>query len=121
MFEEIRPRTPEEHAIGDRVYRAWARRLMRAREFVGFLAVTPAGRVVAGGGGWVPPGEAPPRAARPPRALPALDVHGARLPGSGDCDADRPGGGAVGAGAGVPADDPPCVAVRPADVPRARV
>ncbi len=60
MFEEVRPRTPEEHAIGDRAYRAWARRLMRARQFVGFLAVSPAGRVVAGGCVWLQPGQPSP-------------------------------------------------------------
>lgn len=65
MFEEIRPRTPEEHAIGDRAYRAWARRLMQAREFVGFLAVTPAGRVVAGGCVWLQPGQPHPGSAAP--------------------------------------------------------
>ena len=53
MFEDMDHPTPEEHEIGDRAYRKWASREMRADRFVGFLATTLSGRVVAGGCVWL--------------------------------------------------------------------
>jgi GNAT superfamily N-acetyltransferase len=37
LFEEIRPRTPEEHRIADRSYKGWATKLMKQGKLVGFI------------------------------------------------------------------------------------
>jgi GNAT superfamily N-acetyltransferase len=53
MFESMQSFSPEEHAVGDREYRRWAKRLMSKRGFVGWIAETAAGRPVAGGAVWL--------------------------------------------------------------------
>src|SRR5438045_8481849 len=53
MFEAMHPFSPEEHAVGDREYRRWAKRLMSQGDFVGWIAEAGAGRPVAGGAGWL--------------------------------------------------------------------
>ncbi len=53
MFEDMQPRTKEEHAIGDRTYRGWVKRMMEDGRLVFFLAEDTKGRVVAGGGIWL--------------------------------------------------------------------
>ncbi len=53
MFEDIRPRTNEEHAIGDRTYRRWVKKMMKERRLVFFLAEDRKERIVAGGGIWL--------------------------------------------------------------------
>jgi len=53
MFEAMQPFSPEEHEIGDREYRRWAKRLMSSGDFVGWIAETLAGRPVAGGAVWM--------------------------------------------------------------------
>src|SRR6185295_12702134 len=40
MFEEMRPYSEEEHAVGDREYRRWAKRLMANGDFVAWIAET---------------------------------------------------------------------------------
>jgi GNAT superfamily N-acetyltransferase len=52
LFEEMRPRTPEEHTIGDRSYRTWARRLMKKGELIGFI-IRNGGEPVASGCVWL--------------------------------------------------------------------
>src|SRR6185503_18042572 len=53
MFEEMRPYSEEEHAVGDREYRRWAKRLMANGDFVAWIAETGAGAAVAGGAIWL--------------------------------------------------------------------
>jgi GNAT superfamily N-acetyltransferase len=53
MFEDMEPRTEEEHAIGDATYRRWAKKMMKDGRLVFFLAEDVKGRVVAGGGVWL--------------------------------------------------------------------
>jgi GNAT superfamily N-acetyltransferase len=53
MFEDMEPRTEEEHSIGDATYRRWAKKMMNDGRLVFFLAEGARGRVVAGGGVWL--------------------------------------------------------------------
>jgi GNAT superfamily N-acetyltransferase len=54
MFEDMpRPYTPDEHAVHDREYRRWAKRLMARGEFVAWIAETKEGAPVAGGAVWL--------------------------------------------------------------------
>lgn len=53
MFAAMRRYTPEAHAIGDRAYRRWLIPRLRSGRFVAWLAVTRAGRAVAGGAVWL--------------------------------------------------------------------
>ena len=53
MFEEMRHRSEEEHAVGDKAYRKWAADNMREGTLVCFLAETVRGRPVAGGCVWL--------------------------------------------------------------------
>lgn len=54
MFDAFRKVTKEEHEVGDREYRKWARRLMEKGELVGWIAETVPGRkAVAGGAVWL--------------------------------------------------------------------
>jgi GNAT superfamily N-acetyltransferase len=53
MFDDIRPRTAEEHVVGDAGYRRFVRQEMKARRLVCYVVVTEDGRVVAGGCIWL--------------------------------------------------------------------
>ncbi len=52
MFEALGDFTGREHAIGDRAYRSWARRLMKSGRFTAWI-VEARGRPVAGGAVWL--------------------------------------------------------------------
>jgi GNAT superfamily N-acetyltransferase len=71
MFEEMQPFSEEEHAIGDREYRRWARRLMSRGELVAWVAETASGTPVAGGAVWLQERQPRPgkRAAKAPYLL----------------------------------------------------
>jgi len=53
MYEDMRRRSKEEHAVGDRAYKTWALKRMRKGELVCFLAEDSSGRAVAGGCLWL--------------------------------------------------------------------
>lgn len=53
MFEHLRHRSPIEHRIGDLSYRKFVTEMMPKKRFVGFLAETKDGEVVAGACVWI--------------------------------------------------------------------
>jgi len=53
MFEDIRPRKPEEHVAGDRIFRSWLKKMMRERQVAFFVASNGEGEIVASGGVWL--------------------------------------------------------------------
>jgi len=54
MFEDMgRPYTPDEHAVHDREYRRWAKRLMSKGEFVAWIAGMNGGAPAASGAIWL--------------------------------------------------------------------
>jgi GNAT superfamily N-acetyltransferase len=53
MFEDIKHRTEVDHALGDRSYRRWAGREMKAGRLVAFLVETCNDRPAAGGVVWL--------------------------------------------------------------------
>ncbi|MGI0090163.1 MAG: GNAT family N-acetyltransferase [Nitrososphaerales archaeon] len=53
MFEDIVRRSPNEHAVADRLYRKWIVDMIRKKRFAAFLAVTEEGGYVAGGCVWI--------------------------------------------------------------------
>jgi len=53
MFEDMRPRTEEEHRIGDAAYRKWALRKMRKGLLRCFIVTDGKGEVAGGGGVWL--------------------------------------------------------------------
>ncbi len=55
MFLELRRRSQHEMDRHDRVYRRWARRGMRAREFFAFVVEGPDGRIAGSGALWLQP------------------------------------------------------------------
>jgi GNAT superfamily N-acetyltransferase len=69
MFEDMGGFGAEEHAVGDREYRRWVRRLMPKGEFVAWI-VEAGGRAVAGGAVWLQ--ERQPRPGRAAQKAPYL-------------------------------------------------
>lgn len=55
MFSDIGRRTEREITAHDRVYRAWARRGLRDRQFFAFVVEASDGRVVGSGAVWLQP------------------------------------------------------------------
>ena len=53
MFEDIRPRTGEEHHLGDRYYRDWVATEMAKGRAVFFIASGRNGKAIASGGVWL--------------------------------------------------------------------
>jgi GNAT superfamily N-acetyltransferase len=53
MFEDLRHRTSLEHKVGDSSYRKFVKEMMRKGRFVGFLAETKDGEVIAGACVWI--------------------------------------------------------------------
>lgn len=53
MFEDMRPRTAEEHEIGDRSYRKWALRKMKEGLLSCFIVTDSKGKVAGGGAVWL--------------------------------------------------------------------
>ncbi len=70
MFQDMRPRTAEEHRVQDRSYRSWALRKMRKGILKCFLVTDPKGRVAGGGAVWLR--EVQPSPGRPARLSPYL-------------------------------------------------
>lgn len=70
MFQDMRPRTAEEHRVQDRSYRSWALRKMRKGTLKCFLVTDPKGRVAGGGAVWLR--EVQPSPGRPARFSPYL-------------------------------------------------
>jgi len=53
MFEDMRPRTAEEHRIGDRAYRKWALQKMRDGRLRCYIVNDGKGAPAGGGGVWL--------------------------------------------------------------------
>lgn len=89
MFEDMRPRTAEEHRVGDRAYRKWAVEKMKKRHFRCHLVTDKKGEVAGGGGNLAPRGPAVSGARCPPDALSVFDVHRTEVQAKGDSHACR--------------------------------
>ena len=71
MFDAFRKVSKEQHVIGDREYRKWARRRMKRKELVAWISETiPGNRPVAGGAVWMIPHQ--PRPGNPAGSTPYL-------------------------------------------------
>jgi len=70
MFEDMRPRTLDEHKIGDRAYRKWALQKMRKGLMRCYLVTDGKGKIVGGGGIWLR--EVQPSPGHPSRLVPYL-------------------------------------------------
>jgi GNAT superfamily N-acetyltransferase len=70
MFEEMSPFTQTEHAVGDREYRRWVRRLLPRGSFVAWIGWSPSDAPVAGGAVWLV--DRQPRPGRPAHQAPYL-------------------------------------------------
>jgi GNAT superfamily N-acetyltransferase len=53
MFEDMRPRTAEEHRVGDRAYKKWAVGKMKKGHLRCYLVTDEKGEVAGGGGIWL--------------------------------------------------------------------
>jgi len=53
MFEDMRPRTEEEHRVGDAAFRKWVLRMMRKRLVRFYIVTNNRGDVAGGGGVWL--------------------------------------------------------------------
>ncbi len=70
MFEDMRPRTPEEHSVGDSAYGEWARKKMQEGVLRCYLVETASGEIAGGGSVWLR--EVQPSPGRPARLTPYL-------------------------------------------------
>jgi len=70
MFEDMRPRTVEEHRVGDTSYRKWALEKMKKRHLRAFIVTDGRGEVAGSGGLWLR--EVQPSPGRPARLSPYL-------------------------------------------------
>lgn len=70
MMEDMRPRTEEEHLIGDTSYRKWALQKIRKRLLHCFIVTDRKGKVAGGGGVWLR--EVQPSAGHPAHLSPYL-------------------------------------------------
>jgi GNAT superfamily N-acetyltransferase len=75
MFEDLRPRTPAEHVIGDEAYRKFVPDMLQKRRFAAFLAITEEGRPVAGACVWLKEMQPHPGTTRPKKSPYLMSVY----------------------------------------------